>query len=284
MRSKIHYLTTARKSLLTYSTRHVPSEIHILPGEATHPDRPASPAYAKIYPEAPTPETAQLKFELTGAVAQPEARGVPVDVYITSNHEFSGFAISIKYPPSFVELDHIDEYTRPAAIKLDNGNGVLGMVMANSRRRIGMEGERVRIATLYFNLKEASNTVAEIVPAFESVAPYINWVAIHHEGGNLGAELPIVTEVSPLIVANGFLKIQSNPTFLGDANFDYEVNIADAIVILGDLFLGTQSILCPEAADFNKDLTVNITDPIGILNFLFLGDPAPPQQEIFCNS
>jgi len=66
------------------------------------------------------------------------------------------------------------------------------------------------------------------------------------------------------------------PFIRGDSNLDGDVNISDPIAILGALFLGSQPIVCQDAADANDDGTVNISDPIRVLNFLFLGGPSPP--------
>jgi hypothetical protein len=68
------------------------------------------------------------------------------------------------------------------------------------------------------------------------------------------------------------------PEFIrGDADGNGKVNITDAVVILGHLFLGDPPLLtCPDAADADDLGTINITDSIYILGFLFLGSSAPP--------
>jgi hypothetical protein len=70
-----------------------------------------------------------------------------------------------------------------------------------------------------------------------------------------------------------------NPFTRGDVNADASVDIADAIFLLGVLFLpGAPPIACEGVADANDDGTVNIADAISILSFLF--DPsAPPLPE-----
>jgi hypothetical protein len=54
------------------------------------------------------------------------------------------------------------------------------------------------------------------------------------------------------------------------------MNIADAVGVLGFLFLGDSRPLCLEAADANNDGAVNIADPVGILTYLFLGGVTIP--------
>ncbi len=65
----------------------------------------------------------------------------------------------------------------------------------------------------------------------------------------------------------------------GDANHDKQVNIADGIYILNDLFSATGvPPLCQDAADLNDDGQINIADPVFVFNFLFGtgGAPAAP--------
>ncbi len=63
----------------------------------------------------------------------------------------------------------------------------------------------------------------------------------------------------------------------GDSNFDGAVNIADAIDLLGFLFLGSETPLCLDSADANDDGSINISDPSATLATLFSGaGPLPP--------
>ena len=61
-----------------------------------------------------------------------------------------------------------------------------------------------------------------------------------------------------------------------DANIDGRVNIADALNILGYLFLG-KKMSCLDAGDVNDDGKLNIVDAQYLLNFLFLGGRAPKE-------
>jgi hypothetical protein len=62
----------------------------------------------------------------------------------------------------------------------------------------------------------------------------------------------------------------------GDVDQSGQLDISDAIGLLGFLFLGRGLPDCPPAADANDDGTLEITDAIQILAFLFLGEPPPP--------
>lgn len=76
------------------------------------------------------------------------------------------------------------------------------------------------------------------------------------------------------------------PCFLflrGDVDLGGKVELTDAVVLLGWLFLGTQAPGCEDAADANDDGELNLGDPVSILNFLFLGAaPLPPPGPQLC--
>ena len=74
----------------------------------------------------------------------------------------------------------------------------------------------------------------------------------------------------------------SLPFLRGDANLDGTVDIGDAIMTLGFLFLG-ESLPCPAAADSTGEgIHLVITRPIYTLRFLFMGGPPPPDPFPFC--
>ena len=61
----------------------------------------------------------------------------------------------------------------------------------------------------------------------------------------------------------------------GDADDDGQVNLTDAIRILGCKFLGEPCPSCRDAADANDDGRLDISDAVNILAFLFLGGVTP---------
>jgi hypothetical protein len=63
----------------------------------------------------------------------------------------------------------------------------------------------------------------------------------------------------------------------GDVNADGDVNIADAIALLGHLFGGGPAPVCPDAADGNDDGALNIADAIAVLDYLFGGAGSLPE-------
>jgi hypothetical protein len=71
--------------------------------------------------------------------------------------------------------------------------------------------------------------------------------------------------------------------FRGDASADTQVNLSDAVAILGVLFLGADPPRCEDAADTNDDGTMNITDAIYLLDHLFRGGCfLPPPSADLC--
>jgi hypothetical protein len=66
------------------------------------------------------------------------------------------------------------------------------------------------------------------------------------------------------------------PTFhRGDADDNGELQLTDAIRILGFLFLGGAVPPCLDAADADDNNELQLTDAIRVLGFLFLGGPPP---------
>ena len=61
----------------------------------------------------------------------------------------------------------------------------------------------------------------------------------------------------------------------GDVDWNRDVDLTDAINILGYLFLGGTSPLCLDAADTDDSGSVDIADSIALLGYLFTGATAP---------
>ncbi len=264
------------KQLIALSTRHVPGEIRVLAGEPTRPDPPALPPNAKVYDDPPTAENADIRFELTGSVARPGDKDVPLRLYITSNFEFSGFITGMTFDYRYIQVSRVEEHTRPGAVRLENEGGTLGIAMLNLRRRVGAEGERVHIATLFVDVKESAAEVDEVPFRFQSIFGFSNWLPIYHQDRPALGKLPITAQVEPLKILNGVLAVRDEiKTVRGDANLDLRVDISDPVSILSYLFLGGPALACPPAADFNLSGGLDIADPISILNTLFLGEEPP---------
>jgi hypothetical protein len=286
----IYYVPLDGAESIDVSTRHVPGLIRITEGEPINTEIPPRPPLARVYSEIPTVEDAEISFELSGAVASPGDRSVPLDLTITSNYEFSGFSVSLVFPwpalQDYLEIERIEEHTRPGLVQISNQvgrHGHLGLLLLNSRLRVGAEGERVKVATIHVNVKEAAAEAREIAPRFEGTLGFENMVTVNAATGLEVLDLPVATKVGPIRMTAGVLAIRRATALGGDVNQDGVVNITDAIAILGDLFLGADPIVCAGAADFNADQEVNIADAVAILRYLFGGDLAFSPQEVVCD-
>jgi hypothetical protein len=54
------------------------------------------------------------------------------------------------------------------------------------------------------------------------------------------------------------------------------VDLSNAVLVLGFLFLGGRSPACLEAADVHDSGMADLSDVVYLLNHLFLGGAAPP--------
>jgi hypothetical protein len=61
----------------------------------------------------------------------------------------------------------------------------------------------------------------------------------------------------------------------GDSNCDGEVNLSDAVSLLGSLFLGQGALCCGAAGDADSDGELSVSDAVYLLNFQFQGGPQP---------
>ncbi|HIA26745.1 MAG TPA: hypothetical protein EYN79_01265 [Planctomycetes bacterium] len=68
----------------------------------------------------------------------------------------------------------------------------------------------------------------------------------------------------------------------GDTNADGTCDLADAVNLLGCIFLSSGTCNCDDASDVNDDGTVNIGDVIYKLSFLFTGGSPPPSPYPGC--
>ncbi len=68
----------------------------------------------------------------------------------------------------------------------------------------------------------------------------------------------------------------------GDVNSDGQVNLSDAVSLLGALFLGGEEPSCKDASDANDDGSLDISDSLFTLIHLFSGGSAPPLPGFAC--
>lgn len=70
----------------------------------------------------------------------------------------------------------------------------------------------------------------------------------------------------------------------GDCNADGQIDISDAVFILGTLFLGDGNPGCDDACDSNDDGILDLSDAVFTLSWKFLGGPAPPEPKGGCGA
>lgn len=95
-------------------------------------------------------------------------------------------------------------------------------------------------------------------------------------------DVTVTTPFGEIVVEAGFTYETSEPPFVrGNCDGDADLNITDAIFLLGYLFLGTAEPSCLEGCNSDDDDQITITDAIIILGFLFTGGapPAPPYPD-----
>jgi hypothetical protein len=275
------------------STANVHGLLTVLPGAATHPDRPPQAPDANVYPELPTPEEINLQVRVTGATAPPGARDVPVEIFTIADVEYTGVVVPVDFDERNLRLSAADVHVVSGVAVEDNNDNDLGAgpdeghVLVFSgfgvyNRRLAAEGEPLHLATLYFDVLETAaapvETALSVVPFTHRGTPHEPGIWVRHFNGEV--EDTSWTLVSPQVILNGAFAIRPEiTTFLrGDADGDLRLVISDPIVTLNFLFLSGQPPHCLDAADANDDGELNISDPIRALHFLFLGGQplAPP--------
>ena len=74
------------------------------------------------------------------------------------------------------------------------------------------------------------------------------------------------------------------PFLRADANNDGRVNIADAVWILAEFYLGGPSNPCSYAADVNGDSRRDLSDVAYLIRYEFLGGAPPPEPFPYCGT
>ena len=275
-----------------YPGVRTPGTLSVLPGPATHPDRPPEPPDAKVYPTKPTADEVNLRVRISGASARPGDTEVPVEVYVTSDLEYPSVLIPIDFDERYLRLRRAEDHFQTGRVVFDNndaiegsdvseGNAVVFSGLGIAYTRLAAEGEEVHAATLYFDVLEGARDVQETElkvvkvsgagysPGYQDTGP---WVMVLSDDGPSSSSVPVRTQVSPISIQNGVMLLGPSPLVKrGDANSDGRLDISDPVMLLAKLFLGGAQPACPNAADYNLDRAIDISDPIAILQAIFLG-------------
>jgi hypothetical protein len=234
-------------------------------------------------------------FELGEGAAAPGGV-VSVPFFIESNADTAGFSISVDFDEEMLQgLEAEVVHRGPRGLPYDfayfafqNANAAPGNAGVDEGFFIGAAvfdfqstcnnipaGSRTEVLRLSFRIEESAR------PGGTEIA--------FLDGGRIDG-LPVVNRITAggqgvtpdiagsFLFINGRVGVQSEITLFirGDADSNGVIEITDAQVTLGYLFLGTREPACLDAADANDDGIINLSDAIRLLQRLFLGGPPLP--------
>ena len=87
----------------------------------------------------------------------------------------------------------------------------------------------------------------------------------------------MVDRLEPYLEAR-YVAPLGTPFLRGDVDASGDIDISDAINVLGYLFTGTYSPICLDACDFDDSGELDLTDAVGSLSFQFVGGAAPARS------
>jgi len=258
---------------------HIDSEAHFL---ESFP-HPAPPADQFVFATAVAfvPERGVFYF----STDSPEVSAVTRLVESTINGTLTGYELSLDGSGLTAFQAVVFEgktfrvfgtrYAMPAFVTckaFDDGPAVLHLAASQADRAIELTWE-VEESADTVRVKRNGVTVAELPGNARSYtdteAPPGEKVLYVVSASKTGKE-------GPHAASTVFVPGQSVPFIRGDANGSGNLNIADAIYILGYLFGGGPEPACLDAADADDDGKVRINDVIYLLGFLFAESPQPP--------
>lgn len=238
------------------------------------------------YPLVQTPEEVQVTYRLSSAVGRPGESGIPIRFFTDSNTAFQGFAMTFRYDRKVLRCDSFTSFAhvfgeKPDFVSAkiwapknpDLPHGVYLAIIADLEQKLlyfPQPEEPVAEATFTILLETPEGTEAELI--FDNkccgTPPVENMVVF---GGRAISPDLESTKVEITQVINGKVKVLGEVSIFlrGDVNFDNQVDIADAVYLLGYLFGGLKQPTCLDAADANDDGRVNIADPVTIIMTLF---------------
>jgi len=238
----------------------------------------------------PFPRRPAVLLEVGDAVV-PEGQKVGVPLQIDANGDLRAFSFSLDFDEERLRVEEIveslffpDDVFR--VFDFDNGslapgNGgvdegyIAGAVVLPVEAPHFLQGEVLRI---HFEIVSdepdftTSITFLDGAPGAWSGA----WTSIRNE---------IVVSARRYRPGGEAFRVESGtvraarseaPFLRGDTNSDGRVDLSDAVMTLGHLFLGLPAPVCLDAADADDDAVVNVTDAIYTLLYLFSGGPPPP--------
>jgi hypothetical protein len=261
----------------------------VLEGPPTRPERPPSPPEAEVYPTLPSAEEIGLEVEVSGAVARPGDREVPVEVHARAAVEYVALQIPVDFDERYLRLVRAEDHGITGTVMADNrnevpgagpdeGHAVAAIGAECAERRLAAAGESFHAATLWFEVlpsaaeAEDGSISLDIAPVTDARGlVFAPWIGVRHRAGTGSYETP-VARVGPIRIASGRVTILPEVSLFvrGDANDDGRVDLTDSIATLGFIFIGGEGIGCPDAADVTDDGRIDVSDPVACLESLFL--------------
>jgi plastocyanin len=174
-------------------------------------------------------------------------------------NEAASFVGSITVVPYQVEVEVVDLAFTPEEVFIFEGDGLQWTWIEGSHTITSGSGSADPQVGRLFDAP--SNQGSPLYTyAFNSAGDYSYFCRPHEEMGMRGK----------VVVQRRFVR--------GDLTGDGTLDISDAVLTLGVLFLGTPARDCLDAADTNDDGTVDVSDAVFVLEHLFLGgrDIPPP--------
>jgi hypothetical protein len=254
---------------------------------------PAEGPCAGFEPDPPPPPP-RVRFEVTAPAEVRPNESFDAEFYITTDAPLLGVLAALEFDASVL----LGEDVRPAEVALASPNtlflaseaaGTIGLLFFPDALHGGLPAGRHLVAALRFSVRDdSSGTFTEItfVPRVEHCIPllpgsepecteavFVN--AVSQVGDEVGIPITPETVRGGILVsdlAGAQLAVRPADRFRrGDANGSDRVDLTDAIVVLGHLFLGRAAPECLDGADADDSGRLEITDALRVLHFLFAG-------------
>ena len=250
-----------------------------------------------------------VEFHLSDAAGKP-GEVVSTRLSILSNRGFQGAQLSLTFDERYVEVISVESIP-PAPRPEGYDVGIYDVHSATAPETTGQLGAYY-VATSRFrdnfafppdtelDFLEISLRIAENAPVgqtelrFTSGAPMVprpneHGCTVLTRSGHcesfetyrnflVSGSARVTPEVADSFVfVDAVLRVVADVGFFrGDVNNDNVIDLSDGVFTLNHLFLGSDPLPCPDAADSDDTGSIDITDAVFLLNHLFLGGTPPP--------
>ncbi|MGE3164077.1 MAG: hypothetical protein AB7O52_04180 [Planctomycetota bacterium] len=213
----------------------------------------------------------------SGTAVAGDVVGIPILLDNTTANPVEGWAMSVQHDPG--ELALVSTSLGSAAQTVLNGGPPAGVFFQTYA-----DGWTVAVLICWGGCSPLPPGVGqELVVATYSVLPTYDGTTQVCPCSCLGSP-PIRDEVLvaltelPALVQCGTISATTAPAFVrADCNHDASADLADAVLILGALYVpGTALPPCLDACDANDDDALDIADAVFLLNYLFVALSLPP--------